>query len=216
MDRMTCSFSVFGTSLAEPGTATRLLVLALLIWVGPIAAQAEPAALGAEPPPTVRGADAEMDPAVSDPAAAVSETTSTISEMAPAVGRFSPATESETDLRSSLETGFDARRGERPRGSLAADFDRELTGVTANGAEGPGVGAAGRVVERFAPPVAAGSGPSAFAAGTDGQGSLGVSALRPCDTPGAACRNFGGPRAVTVPPNNPIIAGGRPTPGGAQ
>lgn len=104
-----------------------------------------------------------------------------------------------------------------PEGSLLEGFDGKLAQVTAAAEEGPGVGAAGKVVERFAPPVASGAGASAFAAGTDGRGALSVNALRPCDDPGAACRNLGGPRSATVPINPPIIAGGRPTPvGGAE
>lgn len=191
MHRMTFSASSLG-ALALTRAA---LISAALIWTAPGIAQADPASPENEPV-TESG----------NPAAAA------VNGVA---DRFSPATEPQTDLESDLETGLEAGRAAQLRRSLAADFDRRLVGVTENAAEGPGVGAAGRVVERFAPPVAAGSGSSAFAAGTNGQGSLGVSALRPCDTPGAACRNFGGPRAVTVPPNNPIIAGGRPTPPGA-
>lgn len=63
-------------------------------------------------------------------------------------------------------------------------FDRVFS---VNGpAHEAGPGPAGRVVERFAPPVAAPIDPSTPAQPfTTARGSL----LRPCDTPGSGCRN---------------------------
>lgn len=96
---------------------------------------------------------------------------------------------------------------QQPTGSVSAGFDAHLETAVAESPLGEGVGIAGKVVDRFAPPVASGAGAAAFDAKTDGRGALSVNTLRPCDTPGAACRNFGGPQAVTVPVNPPITPG---------
>lgn len=96
--------------------------------------------------------------------------------------------------------------------AVTTNFDHLMNETIAHAPEAPGVGVAGKVVERFAPPVASGAGAAAFDARTDGRGALSVNALRPCDTPGAACRNFGGLQSATVPINPPIIAGDRPVP----
>jgi hypothetical protein len=76
-------------------------------------------------------------------------------------------------------------------------------------ASGSGIGPAGRVVDRFAPPVAsAGAAPLALAAASQPFGMDG-GVLRPCDTPGSGCRNLTG---TAGPPNPPILPGVRPTP----
>jgi len=97
---------------------------------------------------------------------------------------------------------------EAPGSTVSAGpaFDRAF------GAQGPAgearVGAAGRVVERFAPPVAA-----PIEAGENvkpfplSRGAL----IRPCDTPGSGCRNPSPVQPGVVVP--PIVPGTRP-PGG--
>lgn len=87
--------------------------------------------------------------------------------------------------------------------AAAPAFDREFS-TRAAGQAAP-VGPAGKVVLRFAPPVAAPLEPAA-----SGQ-PLGLSRsalIRPCDSPGSGCRN---PQPVTpqvgVPP---IVPGTRP------
>jgi hypothetical protein len=71
-----------------------------------------------------------------------------------------------------------------------------------------GIGPAGRLVDRFPPPVAAAADSGLRVASSLNDGPL----IYPCDSPGSGCRNVavgGGPR----PPggvNPPIIPGGRP------
>lgn len=81
---------------------------------------------------------------------------------------------------------------------------------------GDGIDAAGKVVDRFAPPVAAV--PTGGLAMNGAQRSVGSSiggVRQPCDSPGAGCRNtFGGARPPTPPANPPIIPGQRPPRGG--
>ena len=79
-------------------------------------------------------------------------------------------------------------------------FDRAFA-VNGPGREA-GAGPAGRVVERFAPPVAAPIEPSTMPRPfTSARGAL----LRPCDTPGSGCRN---PSASTTPAGVPPIGPG--------
>ena len=79
-------------------------------------------------------------------------------------------------------------------------FDRAFA-VNGPGREA-GAGPAGRVVERFAPPVAAPIDPSTMTRPfTSARGAL----LRPCDTPGSGCRN---PSASTPPAGVPPIGPG--------
>lgn len=74
-----------------------------------------------------------------------------------------------------------------------------------------GTGAAGKVVDRFAPPVAgAASGGLAMA---DLAGLRKGRVLRACDSPGAGCSNTG---AGQGPANPPITPGVRPVPGGTN
>ena len=85
-------------------------------------------------------------------------------------------------------------------GSAGSIFDRAFA-VNGPGREA-GAGPAGRVVERFAPPVAAPMDPSTMTRPfTSARGAL----LRPCDTPGSGCRN---PSASTPPAGVPPIGPG--------
>ncbi len=83
--------------------------------------------------------------------------------------------------------------------SAGPAFDRAFA-VSGPGHEA-GAGPAGRVVERFAPPVAAPIDPSTTAQPfSTSRGSL----LRPCDTPGSGCRNPSpSTPQVGVPPIGP-------------
>lgn len=88
--------------------------------------------------------------------------------------------------------------------SAASAFDARFAPPTRVGGEA-GVGVAGRVVERFTPPVAApidgGLNPVPVTA-------LRASVLRPCDTPGSGCQNVQAVSTqVGVPP---IVPGTRP------
>ena len=101
--------------------------------------------------------------------------------------------------------GISTARAEEPAGSA---FDRTFSAVgpTADGR----VGVAGRVVTRFAPPVAAPVAP----ASTTIPLSLSLSRsplLRPCDPPGSGGRN---PQAASTPVGVPPIGPGTrpPTP----
>ncbi len=70
-----------------------------------------------------------------------------------------------------------------------------------------GVGPAGRIVDRFPPPVAASSNSGMRVASNLNRGPL----ILPCDSPGSGCRNVRG--GGSSPPGNlnpPIIPGGRP------
>lgn len=86
-----------------------------------------------------------------------------------------------------------------PTVSAGPAFDRAFA-VSGPGHEA-GAGPAGRVVERFAPPVAAPIDPSTTARPySTSRGSL----LRPCDTPGSGCRNPSpSTPQVGVPPIGP-------------
>ena len=81
---------------------------------------------------------------------------------------------------------------------------------------GEGIDAAGKVVDRFAPPVAAV--PTGGLAMNGAQRSVGSSiggVRQPCDSPGAGCRNtLGGARPPTPPANLLIVPGQRPPRGG--
>jgi hypothetical protein len=90
----------------------------------------------------------------------------------------------------------------------------------------PDVSAAGLVVDRFAPPVAAlGGSPLALAAASDRFGADAGGVRDSCDGPGAGCRNVRGagrvppiipgvrPVPSPLPPNPPIVPGQRPVPG---
>ncbi|MBK7949033.1 MAG: hypothetical protein IPK00_09870 [Deltaproteobacteria bacterium] len=92
--------------------------------------------------------------------------------------------------------GYSTARAEEPVGSA---FDRTFS--VAPTAEGE-VGVAGRVVTRFAPPVAAPVDPTSATIPL----SLSRSPLlRPCDTPGSGCRN---PQAASTPVGVPPIGPG--------
>lgn len=90
-----------------------------------------------------------------------------------------------------------------------AAFDRAFA-PNGLGAD-PTIGAAGKVVNRFAPPVAA-----PVAAGTSGFPQLAErgSILRPCDSPGSGCRNpQSSTPAASVPPIGPGTRPPRTSPG---
>ncbi|MFO0689874.1 MAG: hypothetical protein U0900_14350 [Myxococcota bacterium] len=88
-------------------------------------------------------------------------------------------------------------RAEEPTG---AAFDRTFSTVAPT-AEG-GVGVAGRVVTRFAPPVAAPVDPASTTIPVAlTRGPL----LRPCDTPGSGCSN---PQVASTPVGVPPIGPG--------
>ena len=96
-----------------------------------------------------------------------------------------------------LAGGISTARAEEPAG---AAFDRAFSAV-GPAAEG-GVGVAGRVVTRFAPPVAAPVEPaSATLPLALSRGPL----LRPCDVPGSGCRN---PQVSSTPIGVPPIGPG--------
>lgn len=99
--------------------------------------------------------------------------------------------------------GISTARAEEPAGPA---FDRTFSTVAPT-AEG-GVGVAGRVVTRFAPPVAAPVDPASTTIPVSlTRGPL----LRPCDTPGSGCRN---PQVASTPVGVPPIGPGTrpPTP----
>ena len=76
---------------------------------------------------------------------------------------------------------------------------------------GDGVDAAGKVVDRFAPPVAAvASGGLAFNGAQRSIGSSIGGVRQPCDSPGAGCRNTVTPASPLAPANPPIVGGTRP------
>ena len=76
---------------------------------------------------------------------------------------------------------------------------------------GDGVDAAGKVVDRFAPPVAAvASGGLAFNGAQRSIGSSIGGVRQPCDSPGAGCRNTVTPASPSAPANPPIVGGTRP------
>lgn len=71
--------------------------------------------------------------------------------------------------------------------------------------------AAGAVVGRFAPPVAAISSQRLALNGVDRAVGIGAAGIRaPCDSPGAGCRNLQLSMASPIPINPPIVSG--PTP----
>ena len=85
-------------------------------------------------------------------------------------------------------------------------FDQAYAGVS-----GDGFDAAGKVVDRFAPPVAAvGSGALALNGAQRSIGSSGAGVRAPCDSPGAGCRNVLGGAAPPTPPVNPPLRPGQP------
>jgi hypothetical protein len=93
-------------------------------------------------------------------------------------------------------------------------FDQAYAGVS-----GDGFDAAGKVVDRFAPPVAAvGSGALALNGAQRRIGSSGAGVRAPCDSPGAGCRNVPGgaapptPPTPPTPPMNPPLRPGQPPP----
>lgn len=96
-----------------------------------------------------------------------------------------------------------------PTVSAGPAFDRAFA-VSGPGHEA-GAGPAGRVVERFAPPVAAPIDSStAYRPYSTSRGSL----LRPCDTPGSGCRNPSpSTPQVEVPPIGPGTRPPSTTPG---
>lgn len=95
-----------------------------------------------------------------------------------------------------LAGGVPTARAEEPAGPA---FDRTFSAVGA-AAEGE-VGVAGRVVTRFAPPVASPVAPSSATIPLAlSRGTL----LRPCDVPGSGCRNVQtASTPVGVPPIGP-------------
>jgi len=101
--------------------------------------------------------------------------------------------------------GAATARAEEPAGPA---FDRTFSAV---GAAGQGeVGVAGRVVTRFAPPVAAPVDPSST---TIPLALSRSTLLRPCDVPGSGCRNV---QTASTPVGVPPIGPGTrpPTPPG--
>jgi len=93
--------------------------------------------------------------------------------------------------------------------SAAAVFD-DVLAASSLGSPGDalGVGPAGPVSRRFAPPVASG-GPMALGIQAAQQFGIDSSLLRPCDTPGSGCQNL---VSAAVGPNPPIRPGVRPVP----
>ena len=93
--------------------------------------------------------------------------------------------------------------------AAASAFDNAFDNAFAGGmADMP---AAGAVVGRFAPPVAAISSQRLALNGVDRAVGIGAAGIRaPCDSPGAGCRNLQLSMASPIPINPPIVSG--PTP----
>ena len=96
-------------------------------------------------------------------------------------------------------------------GAATASFDRAMSASAQSNA---GVGAAGKVVNRFAPPVA--SPPPRVDINVASALDVGV-LIQPCDTPGSGCRVISAPPGVPPSQGNPPIIPGRlpPVPIGA-
>lgn len=96
-----------------------------------------------------------------------------------------------------------------PSPTAAAVFDDALAaGSLGSAGDELGIGPAGPVSRRFAPPVASG-GPMALGIQAAQNFAIDSSLLRPCDTPGSGCQNL---VSAAGRPNPPIRPGVRPTP----
>jgi hypothetical protein len=157
-------------------------------------------AAGAVAADGIRGESGLGSPAVEAPLGIV-ESAPPIPTELPPVGAAGLSIPDVTEVAASPHSGAGATTG---------GFDRAMASAAKSNA---GVGAAGKVVARFAPPVAA---PLQTQTRIPYASTLDVGALiKPCDTPGSSCRNLsvtGTPPPPPSPmvPNPPIIPGRLP------
>ena len=132
--------------------------------------------------------------------------TSVAASTAPPVSAGPPAVPVASTTVASTTVGGAATAAAAAAAGATNAFDQAYAGLS-----GDGIDAAGKVVDRFAPPVAAvGSGALALNGAQRSLGS-GVAGVRaPCDSPGAGCRNVLGGTAPPMPPANPPIRPGQP------
>ena len=111
-------------------------------------------------------------------------------EEAPSVAAGPPVEEAEDELAVVAEVAGAAAGA----GVAASAFDDTM-------ASSDGLSAAGPVVDRFAPPVAAADGsPLALAAAAQPFGIDSGNLLQPCDSPGSGCQNLNDRPSRSFPP----------------